>query len=293
MSTIKKAVIAAAGRGTRFLPVVKAYPKELVPVLSKPNIQYLIEEAIGAGLTDIAIVTRLGETKIQDYFSPDVNLENYLIQNHKIEYLDSLKKISSTAHLTFIPQPADLPYGTGSPVLAAKDFIGNDNFAYFYGDDFVLEPTPGQLLSRMIANFEQYQAAAIIAVQPVPDAEISRYGTIKYLDDPKYPHRMTAIMEKLPASEAPSNCALLGRFLVSNKIGQYIDINQLSRDKELWFTDALTKLAQTDPVLTESLQTESWLTTGDPLRWLKANIATALQDSKIKDDLASFLKTLK
>jgi len=291
--SINKAVIAAAGRGTRFLPVVKAYPKELVPVLSKPNIQYLIEEAIGAGITNIAIVIHFGEKKIQNYFSEDANLEKYLIENNKTEYLDSLKNIWQKAKLTFIEQPLDLPYGTGSPVLAAKEFIGNDDFAYFYGDDFILEPTPGQLLSKMISKYDQYQASAILAVQKVPMEEIYRFGSIKYINDPVYPDRMSEIMEKLPADQAPSNSVNIGRFIASNKILENIDINKLSRDNELWFTDALTKLAQSGVVLTQATQNEQWLTTGDPLRWLKANIFTALQDPNLKNSLTSFLKTIK
>ncbi|MFA6185390.1 MAG: sugar phosphate nucleotidyltransferase [Candidatus Shapirobacteria bacterium] len=290
--SINKAVIAAAGRGTRFLPVAKAYAKELVPVLAKPNIQYLVEEAIGAGITNIAIVIRVGETTIKNYFSPDKNLEKYLIENNKIEYLDSLKNIWKKAKLTFIEQPLGLPYGTGSPVLAAKKFIGNDDFAYFYGDDFILETTPGQLLSKMISKFYQYQASAILAVQKVPMEEIYRYGSIKYINDPNYPNRMSEILEKLPADQAPSNSVNIGRFIASNKILKNIDINKLSRDNELWFTDALTKLAQSNIVLTQSTQDSLWLTTGDPLRWLKANISTALQDPTLKDDLSSFLKTL-
>lgn len=290
---IKKAVIAAAGRGTRFLPVVKAYPKELVPLLSKPNIQYLIEEAIGAGITDIAVVIRTGETKIQEYFSPDENLKKYLIENNKIEYLDSLKNIWSKAKLTFIPQPINLPYGTGAPLLAAKEFIGQDDFAYFYGDDFIFEPNPGQLLSRMVESMDKYQASAIMAVQKVPMEEIYRYGSVKYVENSKYPNQMSEILEKLPAELAPSNSVNIGRFIASNKILNEIDINKLSRDKELWFTDALTRLAQSNIVLTESLSNESWLTTGDPLRWLKANIAIALQDPKLKTDLSKFLTKVK
>ena len=290
--SINKAVIAAAGRGTRFLPVVKAYAKELVPILAKPNIQYLIEEAIGAGIPNIVIVTRLGETTIENYFSKDENLEKYLIENNKIEYLDSLKNIWQKAKLTFIEQPLDLPYGTGSPVLAAKEFIGNDDFAYFYGDDFILEATPGQLLSKMISKYDRYQAAAVLAVQKVPMEEIYRYGSIKYINDPVYPDRMSEIMEKLPADQAPSNSVNIGRFIASNKILKNIDINKLSRDNELWFTDALTKLAQSGVVLTQATQDEKWLTTGDPLRWLKANISTALQNPNLKNDIISFLKTL-
>ncbi len=289
---IKKAVIAAAGRGTRFLPVVKAYPKELVPILSKPNIQYLIEEAIGAGITDIAIVIRSGETRIEDYFSLDKNLEKYLIETQKISYLDSLKSILSKAHLTFIQQPTNLPYGTGSPLLAAKKFIGSDDFAYFYGDDFILEPTPGQLLSKMIAKLDKYQASSIMAVQEVSRDEISRYGSVKYLDNSQYPDQMIEICEKLPSNEAPSTSVNIGRFVCKNEILKNIDINQLSRDGELWFTDALTKLASEGIVLTQKTENETWMTTGDPLRWLKANIAVALQHPEFKDELTKFLKTV-
>jgi UTP--glucose-1-phosphate uridylyltransferase len=292
MSNIKKAIIAAAGRGTRFLPVVKAYAKELVPILNKPNIQYLVEEAIGAGITEIAIVHRVGETTIEKYFTPDPELEKYLIENNKIEYLDSLKNIWSKAKITFIPQPLDLPYGTGSPVLAAKDFIGSDDFAYFYGDDFILEPFSGQLLSKMISKFDQYSASAVMAVQKVPMEEIYRYGSVKYINDTNYPDRMSAILEKLPADQAPSNSVNIGRFVASNKIMENIDINKLSRDKELWFTDALTKLAQNSIVLTQSTENEKWLTTGDPLRWLKANIMVALNNPNFKEDLQSFIKTI-
>jgi UTP--glucose-1-phosphate uridylyltransferase len=162
---IKKAVIAAAGRGTRFLPVVKTYPKELIAVLEKPNIQYLVEEAIGAGITEIAIVHRTGEDSIEKYFTPDQDLENYLIKNNKLNYLDSLKNIWSKAKITFIAQPLDLPYGNGSPLLAAKNFIDGQDFIYMFGDDLTLEPVPGQFLSRMIATYEQYHPAEVIAVK--------------------------------------------------------------------------------------------------------------------------------
>jgi len=215
---INKAVIAAAGRGTRFLPVVKSYPKELIPVLAKPNIQYLIEENIGAGITDISIVHRLGENSIEKYFTPDQDLENYLVQNNKLAYLDSLKAIWSKAKLTFISQPANLPYGNGSPVLAAKEFIGTDDFVYMFGDDLTIEPVAGQFLSKMIATFDKYHPSSIIAVKDVGKEEISRYGSAKYMEDPNYPHRISAMLEKLPADQAPSTFAQGGRFVISNKI---------------------------------------------------------------------------
>lgn len=288
---ITKAIIAAAGRGTRFLPVVKAYPKELVPILSKPNIQYLIEEAIGAGITDIAIIIRSGETKIQNYFSPDENLEKYLTENNKIDYLDSLKAIWNKAKLSFIEQPLNLPYGTGSPLLAAKDFVGQDPFVYMYGDDLTVEPIPGQFLSREIATFEKYQAAEIIAVKDVGIKEIAHYGSAQYLDDPNYPNRISAMLEKLPADLAPSTFAQGGRFVVTSKVFSILEQQALSRDGELWFSDASNSLAKSDVVLTQAFEgQEDWMTTGDPLRWLKSNIVLALNDPNLKSDLLNFLK---
>jgi len=292
--TITKAVIAAAGRGTRFLPVVKAYPKELVPLISKPNIQYLIEEAIGAGVTQIAIVHRLGENSIEKYFSPDPELEKYLTDTNKLEYLDSLKSIWNKTKLTFIPQPANLPYGNGSPVLAAKDFIGSDDFVYMFGDDLTVEPVPGQFLSKMINTFDQYSPASVIAVKDVGLEEISRYGSAQYMEDPNYPHRISAMLEKLPADQAPSTFAQGGRFVISNKIISVLENQPTGQGNELWLADAQNYLAKNDVVLTQAFEADAdWLTTGDPLRWLIANITLALNDPKYHDDLTKFVNSLK
>jgi len=290
---ITKAIIAAAGRGTRFLPVVKSYPKELVPILSKPNIQYLVEEAIGAGITDIAIIIRIGETRIQNYFSPDPELEKYLESTNKLQYLDSLKNIQSSAKLTFIEQPLNLPYGTGSPLLAAKNFVGPDPFIYMYGDDLTIEPKPGAFLSKMINTFDQYQPDEIIAVKDVGKNEIARYGSAQYIDDPKYPHRLSAMLEKLPADLAPSTFAQGGRFIVTHKIFLLLENQGLSKDNELWFSDASNTLAKNGVVLTQAFEgEEDWMTTGDPLRWLKANIVLALQDPNYQSDLNKYLKSI-
>jgi len=132
MNKITKAVIAAAGRGTRFLPVVKAYPKELIPILSKPNLQYLVEEAIGAGITEICIVQRQGETAIEKYFTPDPDLEKYLKDTNKTQALSSLQQIWDKSKIVFRVQTPDLPYGNASPLLASKDFINTDPFVYMF-----------------------------------------------------------------------------------------------------------------------------------------------------------------
>lgn len=289
---VTKCVIAAAGRGTRFLPVVKGYPKELIAILDKPNIQYLVEEAIGAGITEITIVHRSGEHTIEKYFTPDADLEKYLTENNKLQYLDSLKNIWSKAKINFVEQSASLPYGNASPLLSTKDFIGDDDFVYMFGDDLTVEPNAGQFLSKMIATFEQYQPAVIAAVKDVGKEEISRYGSAKYLDDPKYPNRISAMLEKLPADQAPSTMAQGGRFIVSaKKLFPVLEKQGLSRDNELWFADAVNNLAENDVVLTQAFEgQEDWMTTGDPLRWLQANIAMALKNPAFHDDLVNFIQ---
>ena len=290
MTNISKAVIAAAGRGTRFLPVVKSYPKELVPILDKPNIQYLIEEAIGAGITDIAIIHRLGENSIEKYFSPDQDLEDYLISRNKTEYLDSLKTIWQKAKLTFIPQSADLPYGNGSPILAAKDFIGSDSFVYMFGDDLIVEQTYGQYLTKMITSLEEYHSDAVVSTQEMPTEEMKRYGAVVPHTNPTVPHQISALLEK--TDPPPSNFAVVGRYVISNKILDVIKNQGTTKDNELWLADALNTMAQSGVVVDEPITNGVWMTTGDPLRWLEANIAVALQDPKLKDDLKEFLKNL-
>jgi len=289
--SITKAVITAAGRGTRFLPVVKAYVKELIAILDKPNIQYLVEELIGAGITDIAIVKRPSSTELEKYFTPDPELEKYLSENNKIEMIDSLKFIHSKAKISFIDQPPQLPYGNGSPILAASDFIGSDPFVYAFGDDLSIESVPGTFLSQMIATFEKYQPSSVIAVENVPPSEINRYASMKYLDDPQYPNRISGMFEKLPAAQAPSLFGQGGRFVLSNIYVETIRHTAVSKG-ELWLTDASNFLAKNGIVLTQTLPHGVWMTTGDPLRWLKANIVLGLKHPTIGPELKKFLDTV-
>lgn len=296
MSTkVTKAVIAAAGRGTRFLPTVKAYAKELVPIINKPNIQYLVEEAIAAGITDLCIVHREGETTVKRYFTPDTDLEKYLEGIGKTEYLDSLKNIwSKLKSLEFATQEPSLPYGNASPILAAKSFIGNDPFVYMFGDDLTVEKDTGRYLKKMISTFEQYSPAVVVSVKDVGPEEIVRYGSAKYMDDSQYPNRISGMYEKLPASEAPSFFGQGGRFVVDSiKLWPILTNQSTGKNNELWFADAVNTLAAQDVVLTEATDKESdWMTTGDPLRWLKANIAVALNDNTIAAELKDYLKKI-
>lgn len=285
---VTKGVIAAAGRGTRFLPTTKAYPKELIPILDKPNIQYLVEEMIGAGINEIAIIHRPGETKIKEYFSPDKELADYLQKNNKSEYLVSLKNIWEKAKLSFIPQTKDLPYGNATPVLAAKEFIDNQPFVYMFGDDFILEKKSGNYLSLLIETFNKHQPATILGCQEVAWEEIHRYGSVEYARKPKVPNQAVAVLEKLPKDKAPSNIAQFGRFILSPKVFPVLKDQETSKG-ELWLSDANNTLAKTDIAIAEPIQQGKWLTTGDPLRWLKTNIEVGLTSPDFEADLKAYL----
>lgn len=287
---IQKAIITAAGRGTRFLPVVKIYPKELVPILDKPNIQILVEEIIGAGINNICIVHRPGENSIEKYFTPDLELEKYLQANNKMEFLQSLQKIWAEAKLEFIPQDPNLPYGNASPALSAKDFIGTDDFAYVFGDDLIVENTPGQYLAKMITTFEQNHADVVVSTQEMPTEEMKRYGAVVPHTNPSIPNQISALLEK--QDPPPSNFAVLGRYVVSNKIMTVLQTQGISKDNELWWADAANSLAKSGIAINEPITNGVWMTTGDPIRWLKANIVFALNDPKYKNDLSQFIKTL-
>ncbi len=293
--SVTKAVIAAAGRGTRFLPTVKAYAKELVPILNKPNIQYLIEEAIAAGITDLCIVHRHGEKTIRSYFKTNKDWDTYLKSVNKIEALDSLKKINqSLKTLKLVPQSPSLPYGNASPLLSAKSFIGSDPFVYMFGDDLIVEKDTGRYLKKMITTFEKYSPAIVASVKDVGPEEIARYGSAKYIPDPKYPNRISGMYEKLPADKAPSFFGQGGRFIVdSKKLWPVLTNQSTGKNNELWFADAVNTLAAQDIVLTEATDKQSdWMTTGDPLRWLKANLAVGMLDDQIAPEIKEFVKHL-
>jgi len=290
---IRKAVISAAGFGTRFLPTVKAYPKELLPILDKPNLQWVVEELISAGLDQIMIVHRPDSLDQKKYFTPDKKLENYLKDNNKSAYLDSLRAIWQKAELYFLPQDPKLPYGNACPALTAEKWLNKEPFVYIWGDDLLLEKIPGEFIKRLITIFNKYEAAIVAGVQQVSWEEINRYGSVKYAPKGKIPNRLEGVMEKLPADQAPSNMAQFGRFVVSPRVFEVLKGQNVGKDNEIWFTDLVNNMAQNDLVIAETVKNGQWLTTGDPLRWLRANIEYGLVDPTIEKDLKKYLKSLK
>ena len=290
MNQVTKAVIAAAGRGTRFLPVVKGYPKELIAILDKPNLQYLVEELIGAGIKKIAIVHRHGDLSLKRYFTPDPSLEKYLKDTGKTVYLDSLKAIWQKTELKFIPQGQSLPYGNASPALAAKSFIGSDPFVFMFGDDLAVETKPGTYLKSLINTFLQKKVDMVVAIQQVPWSEIERYGPVSF--DSKDKTRLRGVFEKVPRDQAPSNFTQWGRFVTSAQIIKNIS-KQATSKGELWWADAVDYLAKNNHVIGVTSPKNLWMTTGDPLRWLKVNLTLALRHPDYQKDVKDFLKTLK
>lgn len=289
---IRKAVIAAGGWSTRFLPAVKTYAKQLVPILDKPQIQWVMEELIGAGITEIAIIHRDGEESLKRHFAPDPILEDYLKSTNKEKGLDSLRFIwDNVKNLQFLPQTSAFPYGNGSPILVARDFIGDDPFVYLFGDDHTIEDTPGAFLKGAMELFHKYNPAVVDCVQYMPDDQLYRYGTVKFSDDLKIPGRICALMEKLPFGQAPSNFIQAGRFIVSPKIIEVLQ-NTVIAKGELWFADAVNTLCQTDVVITHNYTDHNafWITTGDPLNWLKTNLLLAKKHPDFKESISVFIK---
>ena len=291
MNNITKAVIACGGWSTRFLPTVKTYAKVLVPIFDKPQIQYLCDELVKNGINQIAIIHRHGEKSLRQHFTPNQELDDYLAKNNKSQYLDSLTNLFKKAKFTLIPQSNSLPYGNGTPILSAKNFIGQDPFIYMYGDDLLVEKTPGSFLKKAINTFHQSYADAIISAQPVSLDQISRLGSIKLKN--KTTNQVDSIVEKPQVGQAPSSLAVFGRFVFNHKIITILQQTAIDRG-ELWLTNAINNLAdQGGKVLVEATDKNSyWQTTGDPLNFLLANLAIANLDPSLKKEIKNFINRL-
>jgi UTP--glucose-1-phosphate uridylyltransferase len=289
--SITKAVLACGGWSTRFLPTTKSYAKQLLPVMEKPQILYAIDECINAGITEICIIHRDHELTINQFLGPNTELDEYLKVTGKGSRMDDYNRIvGKIKKLVFLPQTDNYPYGNGSPILVAEKFIDQQPFAYFYADDFILEDKTGAYLSSIIHTFESQSADAVVAVQPVPMEEIHLYSSVKYSEG----SRMAAVIEKPQPQEAHSNHTMFGRFAFSPKIIDTLKATTTARG-ELWLTDAVNNLAanKDNVVLTQAVPEGSkWMTTGDPLNWLKVNLAVALKDPNVAPKIKEFLKTI-
>ena len=285
MQKITKAIIPAAGFGTRFLPATKSQPKEMLPVVDKPTIQYIVEEAVSSGIEDILIVIGRYKSSIEDHFDRSVELEMELEKKGKYDMLEQIQNIAGMANIQFVRQKTAL--GLGHAVYCAKNFIGNEPFAVMLGDDIV--DSPGYpCLKQMMDLYEQEQCT-ILGVKEVPTQDISKYGIVDgdKVRDGLYTVR--SLVEKPKAEEAPSNVAIMGRYIITPAVFDILEKTAPGAGNEIQLTDALKTLALKEKMLAYAFKGRRH-DVGDKLGFLQATVEFALQRDNLRDDFLDYLE---
>ncbi|OLD73590.1 MAG: UTP--glucose-1-phosphate uridylyltransferase [Chloroflexi bacterium 13_1_20CM_66_33] len=286
MTAIRKAVFPAAGLGTRFLPATKAQPKEMLPVVDKPIIQYGVEEAVAAGIDQIIVVTGRDKRAIVDHFDISFELEHYLKDRGKTRELQVVRKISDMVDITYIHQKE--PLGLGHAVLMAKDVVGNEPFAVFLADDIIRSQTP--VIKQMMEVYAQQQVS-VLALQRVEPEQVSRYGVVKVAQSDGRIHEVVDMVEKPDPTKAPSNLAILGRYLLKPSIFGILETTHEGVGGEIQLTDALRTMAQQEKML--GLEFDgTYFDVGTVSGFLKTSIAFALERPGLREELLSYLKSL-
>lgn len=284
---ITKAVIAVAGYGTRFLPATKNQPKQMLPIVDKPIVHYCVEEAVASGITDIIIVTQAGHFSLEDYFDSHAELEHVLEKNGKDDYLKMIREIPQMANFVFVRQTKNLPYGNATPLLVTQRLIDDDEaFVYMFGDDLVRSKVPAT--KQLIDVFEKEKPIAVLGVQETPWDQVCRYGIVEYAKGTKN-NQAVGVIEKPTRERAPSNMAVFGRYVFSYQVIREALKTPLGKGNELWVTDILNRLAKKSLVIAQPVEGE-WLTTGDPLNYLKTTVKFALGRKDLGRDFKKFLK---
>jgi UTP--glucose-1-phosphate uridylyltransferase len=288
---IRKAVIAAAGFGTRFLPQTKAMPKEMLPLIDKPIIQYIVEELVDAGIEDIVIVTGYHKRSIEDHFDRmSADLTANLKQGGKLELLEQTKKISDLANFAYVRQKG--PYGNGTPLLNVEHLIGDEPFIYTWSDDFFVA-APSRF-RQMIKLYEEFGCSIMSAIRASKDADYSRYGFAGGEEIRPGLIRTQTIIEKPGKEHAPSNLATVSGFLLTPDIFKYLHeaLGQLAEDKELYSNDALTLMINDGKeLLTHEVQNGKFYDAGNKLEYLKTVVDFALDDDDLRNDFYAFLQS--
>ena len=285
MTRIRKAVIAVAGSGTRFLPVTKAMPKEMLPIVDKPIIQLIVEELVEAGIQDIILVTKWDKRPLEDHFDQNWALVQELKQAGKESYLATIDRLSDLANFVYIRQRG--PYGNGTPVLSAASLLGDEPFVYAWGDDLVKASTS---FSKQLVDDHATHGFPIIGVQQVPRDEVSRYGIVKLRPGTQ---EIEDIVEKPSVAEAPSQLADFGRMVLTADILNVLKRTALGKNNELWIVDAIRDYVRSGGVFyAREVENGKWLTTGDPLNYLKAVLAYAVDREDIRAPLLDYMQSL-
>ena len=283
---IRKAIIPAAGLGTRFLPATKAMPKEMLPIVDKPTIQYIVEEAVASGIEDIIIVTGKGKRAIEDHFDNSFELEFNLAEKQKWELLESVRKSSEMADIHYIRQKE--PRGLGHAIWCARKFIGNEPFAVLLGDDIVEADKP--CLKQMIDVYDEYKSS-IVGVQPVPWEEISRYGVVDASPLAERVYKANRLVEKPKREDAPSNLAILGRYILTPRIFDMLGEQQVGVGGEIQLTDAISRLSEVERIIAYDFEGKRH-DVGEKMGFIQTTIHYALQHEELKDDLLRYMKEL-
>jgi len=287
MQKIKKLVIPVAGLGTRFLPATKAQPKEMMPVVDKPIIQYVVEDAIRAGITDIIMVTGPSKRAVEDHFSPNYELISWLKKNGKKNRAEEVKKIADMANFIYIRQKG--PYGNGTPVLCAKDIIGDEPFAVMWGDEFFHAPLKSHL-QQLVEVYNKYESPVLTAYKT--DAEgTSKYGILDVKKVESGILQVNNIVEKPGSKKAPSRLASLGGFIFTPDIFEELEKTKVGKDGELWLVDAIFKLLKKRTIYAKEVE-GTYYDTGSKLGYLKANVDFALRNKEISKDFRKYLKNV-
>ncbi|AVD55063.1 MULTISPECIES: UTP--glucose-1-phosphate uridylyltransferase GalU [Heyndrickxia] len=284
MKKVRKAIIPAAGLGTRFLPATKAMPKEMLPIVDKPTIQYIVEEAVESGIEDIIIVTGKGKRAIEDHFDNAWELEQNLAEKGKFDLLDKVRYSSNLANIHYIRQKE--PLGLGHAVWCARNFIGDEPFAVLLGDDIVQNDPP--CLKQLIDQYEETHSS-VIGVQQVPEEETHRYGVIAPASKEGRRYQVDKFVEKPKQGTAPSNLAIIGRYLLTPEIFMFLDKQEKGAGGEIQLTDAIQQLNQIQRVFAYQFEGKRY-DVGEKLGFIQSQIEMALQDETISQDLLKIMK---
>jgi UTP--glucose-1-phosphate uridylyltransferase len=289
MKKVRKAIIPAAGLGTRFLPATKAMPKEMLPIVDKPTIQYIIEEAVASGIEDIIIVTGRGKRAIEDHFDKSYELEETLVKKEKFELLEEIQDISKLANIHYIRQKE--PLGLGHAIGCASRFIGDEPFAVLLGDDIVYSPEK-PALKQLIDVYERYNSS-VIGVQPVAEEDVSKYGVISIGRGEMEPgvFGIDDLVEKPKREEAPSNYAIMGRYILRPEIFEVLENLPSGAGGEIQLTDAIKRLNEQQMVVGCEFKGERH-DVGDKFGFVRATVEFALMHGDLKENVYEYLKSV-
>ncbi len=283
-SDVRKAVIPAAGLGTRFLPATKASPKEMLPLVDKPLIQYAVEEAVAAGIEDIIVVTGRGKRAIEDHFDRSVELEENLKGNGKAQLLSQIRHISNLANFCYVRQSEAL--GLGHAVLCAQRLIGDEPFAVILGDEIIDADVPG--LAQLIHTYKK-RNGAVLGVQEVPREEVSRYGIVSPRPIGEHLYEVADLVEKPSPADAPSNLAVIGRYVLPPEIFPILRKTRPGKNGEIQLTDALKELAKAAPMYAQEIRGSRY-DAGDKLGFLIATVEFALKNPSLGSEFGEYLR---